>query len=45
MTTYLHVRRPNFQRLACEATPGSRVRVKCMRCGEWFERSLAVANA
>ncbi len=27
-------------RLACEATPGSRVRVKCVRCGEMFERTV-----
>lgn len=41
MTTYLQVRCPNCRRLACEATPGSRLRVKCVRCGEWFERALA----
>lgn len=40
MTTYLKVRCPKCRRLACEATPGSRVRVKCVRCSEMFERAI-----
>lgn len=38
MNGYVQVRCPRCRRLACEAVPGSRVRVKCVRCGEMFER-------
>lgn len=34
------VRCLNCRRLACDAPPGSRVRVKCVRCGDLFERAL-----
>jgi len=33
----LQVRCPRCNRLACEATPGSRVTVKCGRCGGMFD--------
>jgi phage FluMu protein Com len=38
VTTYLQVRCPNCRRLVCEAVAGSRLRAKCVRCGEMFER-------
>ena len=38
-TRLVQVRCPRCHRLACEAAPGSRVRVKCVRCGEMFELS------
>lgn len=34
---FVQVRCPRCRRLACEAVPGSRVPVKCVRCGEMFE--------
>lgn len=37
MNTYAQVRCPHCNRLAAEATPGSRLRVKCVRCGSFFE--------
>jgi phage FluMu protein Com len=40
MTIYSQVRCPACNRLAAEAAPGSRVRVKCVRCGRMFESVL-----
>jgi phage FluMu protein Com len=37
------VRCPRCNRLACEAAPGSLLRVKCGRCGELFERTVTPA--
>jgi phage FluMu protein Com len=34
----IQVRCPRCHRLAAEAAPGSRLRVKCVRCGTMFER-------
>lgn len=34
------VRCPQCNRLACEAARGSRLRVKCVRCGHVYERQV-----
>ena len=36
-TPLIQVRCPFCNRLAAEATPGSRLRVKCVRCGRMFD--------
>ena len=38
------VRCPRCNRLACEATAGSWVRVKCARCGWLFECNVALGR-
>lgn len=37
---YVGVRCPHCERLAAEATPGSRLRVKCGRCHTLFEQRV-----
>jgi Mu-like prophage protein Com len=44
MTESIQVRCPACNRLACEAAPGSLLRVKCGRCGELYERAVAPAR-
>lgn len=42
MNLYVAVRCPGCNRLACRATAGSKVEVKCVRCGLTFEETIRV---
>ncbi|MBN9492873.1 Com family DNA-binding transcriptional regulator [bacterium] len=40
MNGFAAVRCPRCNRLACEAMPGSHVRVKCVRCGHLYQHAV-----